>query len=529
MGDAHGFNSASIRLEADEFREWTPYETVFNNSVRNLVLECIFIGIHLIIGHFFLKFYRRPLEAELPDLKHLHDIHDVVLKNNNRDDQFVYLIAQISCTFGVSIGFCCLSLLPLSVLSNEIKVFCSQDVCPYWWFEWLTADLILEGWSRVSLLTSIFLLIIMPFTFFLIEADGFSWGPPKGIRARLYETVITCLLLLVLVVFFLFVILGLFGRKDIWSSWGIYPVFEVAPLIRTAISFTAILVLLLGLPLGQQELLNKTVDPLLLKPHGSIQAQRDEINLERGYIKRQISRIRPRLRRRSVAAHELIDREKALQAESEKLEGMLNMSRISRFLLRPLYLVLIICSMSLTISACFYRSFQILFDADAKNALAFSATNFGAISLGKNFIFWNISCFELFAATLKFIATIWITISAMRGFYARILPKKILPRKFSTPLHKLILHCILFLVLCSAIPLLCALLAGVPLPINFSGSPVLVGSYYQMFFCIYYSLFSLHSMFKTLSSSKRVEIMFRLNQAWRNSPSSSPRKASHAL
>jgi hypothetical protein len=128
------------------------------------------------------------------------------------------------------------------------------------------------------------------------------------------------------------------------------------------------------------------------------------------------------------------------QAESEKLEGMLNMSRISRFLLRPLYLVLIICSMSLTISACFYRSFQILFDADAKNALAFSAINFGAISLGKNFIFWNNGCFELFAATLKFIATIWITISAMRGFYTRILPKKILPRKFSTPLHKLILH-----------------------------------------------------------------------------------------
>jgi hypothetical protein len=83
--------------------------------------------------------------------------------------------------------------------------------------------------------------------------------------------------------------LGLFGRKDIWSSWGIYRVFEVAPLIRTAISFTAILVLLLGLPLGQQELLNKTVDPLLLKPHGSIQAQRDEINLERGYIKRRVS------------------------------------------------------------------------------------------------------------------------------------------------------------------------------------------------------------------------------------------------
>ena len=156
----------------------------------------------------------------------------------------------------------------------------------------------------VSVLTSVFLLLVLPFTFFLIEADGFSWGPPKGIRARLYETVITCLLLLVLVVFFVVVIvstilsiktylfifqLGLFGRKDIWTSWGVYQVFKSAPLIRTAISFTAIIVLLLGLPLGQQELLNKTIDPLLLKPHASIQAQRDEINLERSYIKRRVS------------------------------------------------------------------------------------------------------------------------------------------------------------------------------------------------------------------------------------------------
>ena len=68
--------------------------------------------------------------------------------------------------------------------------------------------------SSVSVLTSVFLLLVLPFTFFLIEADGFSWGPPKGIRARLYETVITCLLLLVLVVFFVVVLVStILGTK----------------------------------------------------------------------------------------------------------------------------------------------------------------------------------------------------------------------------------------------------------------------------------------------------------------------------
>ena len=119
---------------------------------------------------------------------------------------------------------------------------------------------------------------------------------------------------------------------------------------------------------------------------------------------------------------------------------MLNMSPLSRFLLRPLYLILIICSMTLTIAACIYRAFQILLVADAKSALAFSANNFGVISLGKNFIFWNIRFIEFFAAALKFIATIWIAISAMLGFYSRLLPEKVLPQKNSTPLHKLILH-----------------------------------------------------------------------------------------
>lgn len=69
--------------------------------------------------------------------------------------------------FGVSIGFLCLLLVPLSLASNELKVFFSlkffmlnffqkvlasqENLYPEWWLEWLTAELLLGFWNRVSI------------------------------------------------------------------------------------------------------------------------------------------------------------------------------------------------------------------------------------------------------------------------------------------------------------------------------------------------------------------------------------------
>lgn len=35
------------------------------------------------------------MEAELPDLKNLNDVHDVKLKQENKDDHLIYRLAQV--------------------------------------------------------------------------------------------------------------------------------------------------------------------------------------------------------------------------------------------------------------------------------------------------------------------------------------------------------------------------------------------------------------------------------------------------
>jgi hypothetical protein len=126
----------------------------------------------------------------------------------------------------------------LSVLSNELKVFC-LDQCPDWWLQWLTVDLIMKFWSRVSILCSIFLFGILPCSFLLIEADGFSFGPRHGLRARLYETFVIFSLLFLLILFFFCLILVVSGSFDVSDGLSVIPrlASEVTPMLRTLLSF----------------------------------------------------------------------------------------------------------------------------------------------------------------------------------------------------------------------------------------------------------------------------------------------------
>ena len=148
--------------------------------------------------------------------------------------------------------------------------------------------------------------------------------------------------------------------------------------------------------------------------------------------------------------------------------------------------------------------------------LRFSQRHFGQTSLAQNYGY-----LKFLMSFSKFCLAIWITKSAIRGFVLK-LPRTWLPEYLATPLHKLILQvftvgvikddfrvlegsveifyqgndiifllkCILWLHLCSAVPLLSALLTGLPLPIDFSGSPALIGTRYQICACVYYSVYS---------------------------------------
>ena len=75
----------------------------------------------------------------------------------------------------------------------------------------------------------------MPCSFLLIEADGFSFGPRHGLRARLYETFVIFSLLFLLILFFFCLIVSTFW---FWKFLKIlenlrYFEIEIFPVVKT--------------------------------------------------------------------------------------------------------------------------------------------------------------------------------------------------------------------------------------------------------------------------------------------------------
>jgi len=493
---------------ADEYRDWSEIENKFNNQIRDSLIHVLIGAFSIILAHYKLRHWRRPLDDELPDLANLNDIHDLRTKEANKNDHIVYRIGQLACTFGVSVGFCCLSLVPLSVLSNELKVFC-LDQCPDWWLQWLTVDLIMKFWSRVSILCSIFLFGILPCSFLLIEADGFSFGPRHGLRARLYETFVIFSLLFLLILFFFCLILVVSGSFDVSDGLSVIPrlASEVTPMLRTLLSFIALLELLYGIPFGQQESLNNSTKSIMsIRPKENVKSELRRLKLEQQHIQRRI-RYRHRLRRSSASPIELKRSEREINENIIELENLVSQSWIKRFIFGPVELGSTFIIMSVGICTSVFRTLQIVvpfdifgFDQEHSN-LRFSQRHFGQTSLAQNYGY-----LKFLMSFSKFCLAIWITKSAIRGFVLK-LPRTWLPEYLATPLHKLILQCILWLHLCSAVPLLSALLTGLPLPIDFSGSPALIGTRYQICACVYYSVYSTLSIVQFLPLDVREKCL----------------------
>lgn len=496
-----------MSLNADEYRDWSEIENKFNNQIRDSLIHVLIGFLAVLVAHFKLRHWRRPLDDELPDLANLNDIHDLRTKEANKNDHIVYRIGQFACTFGVSVGFLCLSLVPLSVLSNELKVFC-LDQCPDWWLQWLTVDLIMKFWSRVSILCSVFLFGILPCSFLLIEADGFSFGPKHGLKARLYETFVIFSLLFLLILFFFCLILIVSGSFDVSDGLSVIPrlASEVTPMLRTLFSFCALLELLYGIRYGQEEILNQTTKSIMsIRPRENVKSELRRLKLEQQHIQRRI-RFRHRLRRTSASPIELRRSEREITTNVRYLENLVSQSWFKRFVIGPMQLIATVAIMVVGICTSIFRTLQILFpfdilgfDQETSN-LRFSQRHFGQSSLAQNYGY-----FQFLISFTKFCLSIWVTRSAIRGFVLR-LPKSWLPEYLATPLHKLILQCILWLHLCSAVPLLSALLTGLPLPIDFSGSPTLIGSRYQILACVYYSFYSTLSIVQFLPLDAREKL-----------------------
>ena len=180
----------------------------------------------------------------------------------------------------------------------------------------------------------------------MVEADGFSFGPRTGIRARIYEAFVIFALLLLLVLFFFclivstsslvqaraqlshsqlrpsrvkfylaevrtkcpscmpFVILNshtifyqlvVSGAFDIADGIRIIPrlASEVIPIIRTISTFIALLELLWGVRSGQERVIKQLYDEIIAsQPLQNPAGELRRLRLEREHIQRRVSPFR---------------------------------------------------------------------------------------------------------------------------------------------------------------------------------------------------------------------------------------------
>eukprot|EP00116_Pleurobrachia_bachei_P003271 sb/3463533/ len=204
----------------------------------------------------------------------------------------VYRITIYLCSFTLSVSLAASLLLPSSILSCEIVRHYPNS----YYIKWINGKLIQDLWNGVFLCSNLSLFLLLPFSYFFLEAEGFTGT--RGIVARLKETfAVLALLSLVamgcsILISRLFTgdsspltltaIIGfIFSERLITSPWFLYSyLYSLTSLIGVA-------VLLVCTPLGLARIFS-VIGAIVMKPQlsASLEEQIAMLDLERDHLER---------------------------------------------------------------------------------------------------------------------------------------------------------------------------------------------------------------------------------------------------
>ncbi|KAK5972903.1 LIMR family protein [Trichostrongylus colubriformis] len=157
------------------------------------------------------------------------------------EDYFVYRISVWMCSASLAVSIGSIALLPFSVVSAELL----QRYPDNYYLQWMSWSLINNLWNYVFALSNLSLFVLLPFSYFFIESQGFSKNN-NGIMQRVYETLAVCALLIVVLLCLVDVVLTLVS-----SSVSLISITSVnLPLIYSFVSFAGVMLLLLSTPIG---------------------------------------------------------------------------------------------------------------------------------------------------------------------------------------------------------------------------------------------------------------------------------------
>ncbi|XP_035223972.1 limb region 1 protein-like isoform X2 [Stegodyphus dumicola] len=183
------------------------------------------------------------------------------------EDAVVYRISLWMNTFSLGVSIGAALLLPISIISNEVLLYYPNS----YYVQWLNSSLIQGLWNLVFLFSNVSLFILLPFSHFFIESEGFP-GSPKGIMPRVYEAVLVFILLAVLIMGLIYIISAIFFDS---SHFGTESIFNVPsyylPFLYSCVSFIGVLMLLLCTPVGFSRLFTVMSDLLVKHETSPIQ------------------------------------------------------------------------------------------------------------------------------------------------------------------------------------------------------------------------------------------------------------------
>lgn len=256
-------------FQAEDKTVTDPREQAFHNLVREYVIVALIILILYGLSYGLISAYRRR-----------RDESDTALDS---EDALVYRISLWMCTFSLAISLGSASLLPFSVVTNEILIHYPDN----FYTQWLNEDLVQRLWNNVFLFSNISLFVLLPFAYFFTESEGFS-GSRKGIMSRVNETIVLLMILTILVVGMTYLICLILGHEELGIRQLIL-VWQFLPFLYSCVSFLGVLFLLLCTPVGIAKLFS-VLGELVVKPRflRNIQEEYDSAVFEEMHLQRKI-------------------------------------------------------------------------------------------------------------------------------------------------------------------------------------------------------------------------------------------------
>lgn len=177
-----------------------------------------------------------------------------------------------SCALAVSIG--ATALLPFSVLGAEVLYIYPDN----FYFKWLNWSLIHSMWNYVFFLSNLSLFILLPFAYFFIESQGLSFQcrTPRPLLARVYETIIVCVLVIIVLIGIVDVVYSLILEQNSSLSFSLFYFTSLStPLLYSFVSLFGVFVLLLSTPFGFAKMFDVFSDSLKRSASNQLSSQYD--------------------------------------------------------------------------------------------------------------------------------------------------------------------------------------------------------------------------------------------------------------